>query len=239
MGTFIAGGRAIVTRLIQWIGFCGCALALSGCGQATSADDRVAGKSGQALDLGSGVTVTSASYRVVGPNGFNSAGTVPVGDSFDVSVPLAGLPPATGFEIDLAATASDNMTVCMGTTDFDLPQGGSTTVVVHLTCGIPTGSVQVTGTTNVCPVVDALQVLPLETRIGGHMNLTATAHDSDNGPSPLSYKWFANSHQVTGQTSPTLTFTCTSAGNVTMKVVVSDGDVSCNDSATATLMCSP
>lgn len=94
------------------------------------------------------MTVTSASYRVIGPNGFSSAGTVTVGDSADVSVPLSGLPPGNGFEIDLAAPASDDMTVCMGTTDFDLPGGGSTTVVVHLECGIPTGGVQINGTTS-------------------------------------------------------------------------------------------
>ena len=228
-----------MTRLIDWIGFCGAALALSACGQGAGADDRGSGAAGQALDIGPGVTVTSASYRVIGPNGFSSAGTVPVGSSADVSVPLSGLPAGTGFEIDLAATASDNMTVCMGTTDFDLPMGGSTTVVVHLTCGVPTGSVSVTATTNVCPVVDALQVLPNEVRVGGHMNLTATAHDSDNGPSPLGYKWFANGGQINGQTTPTLTFTCTSAGNITIKVTVTDGDVTCNDSASATLVCSP
>ena len=229
-----------MTRLI-WIGFCGSALALAACGQGTSsADDRGAGAAGQALDIGPGVTVSSASYRVVGPNGFSSAGTVAVGDSADVPVPLSGLPAGTGFEIDLAATASDNMTVCMGTTDFDLPAGGSTTVVVHLTCGVPTESVQITGTTNVCPVVDALQVLPLEARIGGHMSLTATAHDTDNAPNPsLAYRWFANGHVINGQQTSTLTFTCTSAGNVDIRVTVSDGDGSCNDTASATLMCSP
>lgn len=229
-----------MTRLIGWIGFCGCALAFSGCGQATSGEDHGAGAAGQALDIGSGVTVSSASYRVIGPNGFNSAGTVPVGDSPDVSVPLSGLPPANGFEIDLAATASDNMTVCMGTTDFDLPAGGSTTVVVHLTCGIPTGSVQITGTTNVCPVIDALQVLPLEARVGGHMNLTVTAHDSDMAPNPtLAYRWFANGHVINGQTSAMLTFTCTSAGNVDIRVTASDGDGNCNDNSAITLTCSP
>jgi hypothetical protein len=229
-----------VTRLNCWIGFCCSALALTACGQATSGgDERGSGAAAQALEISPGVTVSSATYRVTGPGGFSSAGTVAVGDTADVPVALSGLPPGTGFEIDLAAMASDNMTACEGTTDFDLPAGGSTTVTVHLTCGIPTGAVQVTGTTNICPVVDGLQSLPTETRVGGHMNLTATAHDSDNGPSPLSYQWVANGRPINGQTSSTLTFTCTSAGNVTIKINVSDGDPSCGDSQTITLMCSP
>jgi len=229
-----------VTRLIGWIGFSCSTLLLAACGQSSSgADDRAAGAAGQALDIAPGVTVSSATYRVVGPNGFSSAGTVAVGSSADVPVSLSGLPGGTGFEIDLAATASDGMTVCEGSTDFDLPAGGSTTVVVHLTCGIPTGAVQVTGTTNVCPVVDALQILPAETRVGGHMNLTATAHDSDNGPSSLTYQWIANGRPINGQTSPTLMFTCTTPGNVSIEVTASDGDPSCTDSSTATVMCSP
>ncbi|HVW24741.1 MAG TPA: hypothetical protein VHC69_05195 [Polyangiaceae bacterium] len=229
-----------MTRLIGWIGLGCSALALTACGQGGSGgDERSAGAAGQALEVAPGVTVTSATYRVTNPDGFSSAGTVSVGDSPDVAVPLAGLPPDDGFVIDLAATASDNMTVCMGMTEFDAPADGSTTVVVHLTCGVPTGAVQITGTTNVCPVVDALQALPTETRVGGRMSLTATAHDSDDGPNPLSYQWLANGHAINGQTTPNLTFTCTSAGNVSISISVSDGDPACNDSSSVTLMCSP
>lgn len=240
LGTLIAPGSDIVTRLIGWIGLGCSALALTACGQGTSSgDERGAGATGQALEISPGVTVTSASYRVTGPDGFSSAGTVAVGDSADVSVPLSGLPAGTGFEIDLAATASDDMTVCMGTTDFDLPAGGSTTVVVHLTCGLPTGSVQVTATPNVCPVVDALQALPTETRVGGRMTLNATAHDSDDGPNPLSYQWIANGQPINGQTTSHLSFTCTNPGNVSVSINVSDGDPRCTDSSSIMLTCSP
>ena len=229
----------IVKRLSRFVGLCGCGLALAGCGQGSGSElAGRAGASGQALDLGSGVTVTSASYRITGPNGFSSAGTVAVGDSADVSVPVSGLPPGTGFQMDLAATASDGMTVCEGVSTFDVPASGTATVVVHLTCGIPSGEAQVTATTNICPAIDALQALPTEARLGGHMSLSVSAHDADNGPNALAYRWSANGRTLNGQVQSTLTFTCTSVGSVTIMVAVSDG-TPCTDSATVTLTCSP
>ena len=71
------------------------------------------------------------------------------------------------------------------------------------------------------------------------MSLLATAHDSDNAPSPLSYRWQANGQDISGQTSPSLTFTCTTVGNVSVQVIVSDGDSACNASSSITLTCSP
>ncbi len=71
------------------------------------------------------------------------------------------------------------------------------------------------------------------------MSLSATAHDSDNGPSPLAYRWSANGRAINGQTQPTLTFTCTTPGTVMIQVAASDGDATCIDTASAMLMCSP
>jgi hypothetical protein len=216
------------------------ALGVAACGQGSAPDPTDShGASGEALQVSPGVTVTSATYHVHNDDGFSSAGTVPVGDSPDVSVTLSGVPVATGYEMDLVATASDNMSVCMGTTPFDVTATGPVTVVVHLTCGIPAGSITVTATTNICPVVDSLEASPGEARVGGHVVLTTAAHDSDNGPSPLAYKWLANGALLRSQTQPTMTFTCTTPGQVTIASAPSDGDPACTDSLAASVTCSP
>jgi hypothetical protein len=227
---FIPAGAAALATLFL----------LAGCGQGPlDKGGGPAAATGQALEISPGVTVSSASYRIVGPNGFTSAGTVSVGNSADVPVMVAGVPIANGYELDLAATASDGTTVCEGSTSFDVTTSGPFTVVVHLTCGIPTGQIQVTGGTNTCPVLDLLEAVPAELRVGGRVTLHTGAHDSDNGPASISYKWFANGHVISGQTQPTLMFTCTSAGVVTITASVSDGDAACTDSLTAPLTCSP
>jgi hypothetical protein len=214
-------------------------VAVAGCGHgASQGSDESAGISGQALVISPGVTVASATYTVTGPNGFTSAGSVPVGSSPDLSVVLNGLPIATGYEMDVFATASDGVTTCEATSSFDVT-GASTTIPVHLVCGVPAGDVTVTGTVNVCPVLDGLDALPTEALLGGHAVLSASAHDADNGPSPLTYKWTINGAPLGNHPQPTLTFTCTSPGAVTIKVAISDGDpdAACGDSLAATVTC--
>jgi hypothetical protein len=213
---------------------------LTGCGQ-PSASHRAPdySGSGEALVISPGVTVSNATYSISGPNGFASAGMVPVGDSPDLSIVLNGLPIGAGYEISVAATASDGVTVCEAMASFDVT-GSTTNVPVHLTCGAPSGSVQLTGSLNVCPVLDGLDAIPAEAVVGGQLTLTATAHDSDNGPSPLSYKWTANGAAL-NHPEPVLTFTCTTAGTFNLKVAVSDGDPNpgCGDDSTAVVTCDP
>ena len=210
-----------------------------GCGQGPSRGaDESAAAGGQALVISPGVTVSSATYTIAGPNDFTSAGTVPVGDSPDLSIVLSGLPIGAGYEIEVASTASDGVTTCEATALFDVT-GPSTTVMVHLVCGVPTGNVQVIGSLNVCPVLDGLDASPAEARIGGRASLVASAHDSDNGPSPIAYKWAINGAPLGNHPQPTLNFTCTSAGTVAIKVSVSDGDPdpTCTDSLAAFVTC--
>lgn len=214
-------------------------LGASGCGERSSnGPEQSAAVGGQALVVSPGVTVNVATYTVSGPNGFASAGSVPVGSSPDLVIVLSGLPVGSGYELDAFATASDGVTTCEATTLFDVT-GSSTSVTAHLVCGVPSGDVNVTGTLNVCPILDGLNALPTEAVIGGHASLVASAHDTDNGPSPLTYKWTTNGAPLGNHPQATLTFTCTTAGPVTVKVSVSDGDPdsACGDSLTASLMC--
>jgi hypothetical protein len=213
-----------------------CSVALAwGCGS-NEHDLPGGGSSAYAFEVSPGVTVTTATYRVSGPGGFTSAGQVAVGDAADVSIPLSGLPVGVGYQLDLNATASDGVTECMGSSAFDVPSTAPVTVSVHLFCGVPSGDVSVTATTNICTMIDTFDVLPAETRIGGRISLSAVAHDSDDGPSAITYKWRTNGRLLNGLTQPNFTFTCTSVGNVTIAVSASDGK--CEDSLSATITCS-
>jgi hypothetical protein len=213
-------------------------IGLVGCGDAHSkhAGDRVR----QGLEVAPGSFVTLATYTITGPNGFASAGNVPVGESPDVSVTLSHLPVGQGYVLSLSATASDGVIECQGSTAFDVIDANTTfAVTVHLTCAVPSGDVDVDTSLNLCPVLDGLSASPLNLRLGGVSSLVVAAHDPDDGPSPLAYSWRVNGVRLPAQTAPSLGFTCSSPGQVTISAGVSDGhrDPACAASATATVSC--
>jgi len=183
------------------------------------------GSVGQGLQVTPDASVSTATYAVSGPNGFASAGIVLVGDSADVPVTLSHLPVGEGYELDLSGTASDGITVCEGSTIFDVTDSAATlTLVVHLSCAVPSGDVDVQATLNVCPVIDGLDASPMTLVLGGVSSLRVTAHDSDNQPAALSYSWTVNGVRLAHQVGPALSFACSSAGDVTILAGVSDGD---------------
>lgn len=209
------------------------------CGQGDQAREQLGASSeGFALQVSPGGTVSSATYTVSGPNGFESAGSVSVGDSPDVPVTLSHLPLGTGYELDLTATASDGVTTCEGTTTFDVTDAQPKVVVVHLTCAVPTGSANIGTTVNICPQIDDLSATPNNARLGGFVALTSAAHDSDNGPSPLSYTWTVNGVALR-QHAANLNFACSSVGTLALALTVSDGDPnpSCADTASLNVRC--
>lgn len=210
----------------------------SGCGQASPGDGRGSASGSEALVLSPGVTVSTGTYAIVGPDDFTSAGTVAIGDSPDLSIVLGGLPLASGYEIDVSAIASDGVTLCDASAVFDVV-GPTTTVQVHLVCGVPEGQILVTGTFNVCPVLDGVDALPNNALIGGKVSLTAFGHDADNGPSPLAYQWATNGVLLKNHPQPALNFFCTTPGVVAVRAGVSDGDPdpTCADSLTTNVSC--
>jgi hypothetical protein len=234
--------------------FCCSALAAS-CGQSPEVREQdPRGASSLAFEVSPGVTVSTSNYRVTGPGGFASAGTVAVGSTALVTVNLAGVPPGTGYDVELSATASDGVTTCVGASPFDTASSSPVSVVVELFCTAPiaaqaappappgppgNGTVNGSATFNMCPVADTLDVSPAEARVGGHLSLVATAHDSNPPPGGLSYRWRANGSLLPGLTQPSLTFTCTSVSNVTLAVSAFDGDAACNQALTAAVVCSP
>jgi hypothetical protein len=217
------------------------AAAIGACGQdrATEPDDT--GDVALELQVSDGVRIISANYAIVGQNGFTGAGTVTVGKSTDVPVPIAGLPIAEGYNMTVVANASDGITVCRGAANFDVRANSRSTVIVHLVCREPprTGSIQVMGALNVCPLLDGLGASPDQIFVGGTAQLSATAHDTDNAPQALTYFWTSTSGTFDDNTAPAPRFTCTAAGPATLTVVASDGDLdpSCADRLNINVIC--
>lgn len=198
------------------------------------------GAVGFGLELAPGVVVTQAVYTISGPSGFFSAGNVAVGDSPDLVVSVGSLPLGEGYELGLTAPASDGLTVCDGKAVFDVTDANPKSVNVHLTCAVPSGELSLTSTFNICPMIDSLGASPADVRLGGTIAVTSSAHDSDFGPSSLSYKWTINGASLPPRTQPNLNFACTQAGVFNVTLTVSDGDITpgCADTLSVVARCS-
>jgi hypothetical protein len=192
-----------------------------------------------ALQVAPGVTLTNASYDIIAPDGTVTTGSVGVGATSDVGVPIGPLPVGTGYQLIVSGVASNGTTGCSGTTPFDVTDGAPTTIIVHLVCGEPpsTGQLLVSGTVNVCPLIDGVSATPASARIGATMALAAPAHDGDNQPSPLTYSWATTSGTLSSASDPTPTLTCTAAGTAVVTVTVSDGDPTCVDQMSFDVTC--
>ncbi len=53
------------------------------------------------------------------------------------------------------------------------------------------GAVSISGSTNICPLIDGISASPSQVTVGDGVALSGIAHDPDDGPSPLSYRWTA------------------------------------------------
>jgi hypothetical protein len=195
---------------------------------------------GFGLQLAPGVTVTQAAYTITGPNNFVSAGNVPVGESTDLTVPVGTLPIGNGYQLSVTAPASDGQTLCEGQATFDVTDASPKSVLVQLVCAVPSGEVALTATLNICPMIDSLSASPTDVKLGGTVALTSSAHDSDLGPSPLSYKWSINGAPLPPQTQPNLSFVCSQSGTFNFTLSVSDGDITpgCADNLSVVARCS-
>jgi hypothetical protein len=229
------------------LGFAGwSALAMTGCsprgvdGSAAVSNDST-GRAAFALQIAPGVTVSSATYTITGPNAFMKTGSVDVSHSTTLTVTIGGLPAGMGYHIVLNATATDGTTTCLGSANFDVAPRMTSVASVSLDCHqAPNfGSVQVNGVLNVCPTVDGIGANPGEALVGSSIALTGSAHDSDSGPSALSYQWQATGGTLSSATAQNPTFTCATPGTASITLKVSDGDPAptCADTLTAQVTC--
>jgi hypothetical protein len=207
-------------------------LELGSCSEATRESATIA------LQVSPGVTLSSAGYWVIAPDGTVTKGTVAVGASSTVLVPISGLPTGSGYQLIVSGLASDGVTGCSGSATFSSPTP-STGVIVHLTCAGPpaAGQLLVTSTLNNCPIIDGVEAIPSAANVGGAMALQATAHDPDSGPAALTYGWSASGGTLNASGAATATFTCTQPGTFNITVAPSDGDATCGVAQTLAVTC--
>jgi len=230
------------------LGFCGLT-AIVGCGESSGtsapagANQESSGEVNLALQLASGSTINSASYTIVGPKAFSKSGTIDLSSATSLSATIGGIPAGNDYSITISATTSDASTTCGGSSKFNVQARKTVNVSVPLTCheAPRTGSVMVSGVLNLCPTIDSLSANPSEVQVGGTIVLLASAHDSDAGPSPLSFAWKTSAGTLSTAVGEATTLTCTAPGTATVTLAVADGDpaASCADSVTAQITCSP
>jgi hypothetical protein len=198
---------------------------------------------GLSLDLASGVTIDSATYTITGPGGFTRSATIDLSTSTALSVVIGGIPAGTGYSISVATTSTDGLVSCAGSASFNVTAHTTTAVTVHLSCheAPRTGSVQVNGGANVCPVIDSAGASPAEALVGTGVHLSGAAHDADSGPSALKYAWTATSGVFDSASAQNPLFTCTAPGTVNITLTVTDGDPSptCSDNLSVIVTCDP
>ena len=238
--------RSIGKMSMLALAFCGYT-SLAGCnavpgGAGSSITSQGAtGSMSFALVVGPGINLPSATYTITGPNAFSRMGTINLSSSTTLSALISGLPAGMGYLITISATATDGVTTCGGSAHFDIVARQTTAVTVPLDCHQPptTGSASISGVLNVCPIVDGVSASPSEVQVGATIALAASAHDADNGPSPLAYAWQATGGTLSSASGATSTLTCTTPGSVTVSVTASDGDTTpgCADTETAQVTC--
>ena len=188
------------------------------------------------------LTLSSMDYSITGPGGYAQTGAIDLSHSTTVSVVVASIPAGAGYKVSLTGTASDGSTTCAGSADFAITAGTTSSVSVHIACQQParTGDVAITGTINICPVIDGLSASPAEVTVGGALILGASVHDTDGAPAPLAYRWSASAGTLSDATAASPAFTCSSIGPSTITLTLSDGDPSpgCAASDSFTVDCS-
>jgi len=191
------------------------------------------GSLGLNLEVAPGVTLNAVTYTIAG-NGFSKTGTIDSSGAVSISGTIGGIPAGKGYTITLSATSVEAGTAFTGSASFNVTAGGTTSVTVHLKgTGVSgNGSVSVNGTLNVGPVVDELSVTPVNVFVGKTITLTGVAKDPDQGPAALSYYWSTSGGVIDNPIGPNAKLTSTKPGTFTVKLTVSDGEIS-NSASTA------
>jgi len=215
------------------------AASAAGLGCSGEADPPVSNTVRLELDFGAGVTLSSVNYVLTGPNSFNRTGTFTVGNQPTVTATFQNLPKGNGYDAVIDGMASDGNGTCHGEQMFNVNGSMASVLMIPLTC---TGQATITGTLNVCPVIDELDAIPSDVIVGASIQLTAVAHDPDNGPTPLAVTWSTTGGMLSNQSATGATFTCTAVGSFDVTVHASDGPAvstasSCIDTSTVTVTC--
>jgi len=190
------------------------------------------------LDLGGGVNITAVDYVMTGPNDFRRTGSVGVGNSSIVTATFQNLPKGQGYNIQVRGNASDGETSCRGEATFNVNGSMTATVQIPLTCQ---GLISITGTINLCPVIDSLSAIPAEVAVGSAIQLAVEFHDGNPSTTPPTAIWTTTGGTLTNKSTSGATFTCAAPGTFTVGVQISDGDTTglCPGPLEVTLVCTP
>lgn len=217
----------------------GAAAVVNGCSSEPLSGEGVenTGSLGLALQVGPGVTVNAVTYSITG-NGFSKTGSIDVSGASTISGTIGGIPAGNGYTLTLTATSADGGTTFTGSATFNVTAGKTTAVTIRLkgTATTGNGSVTVNGTLNVAPVIDELTVTPLNLNVGSSVTLNGVAKDADSAPSPLSYYWSTTGGVIDNPVGPNAKLTSTTPGTFTVKLTVSDGDLTTSGSTTVTFV---
>jgi acid phosphatase len=195
-----------------------------------------------AFEAGPGIIINTISYTLTGPGGFSRNGSIDVSHSSTLGAIIGNIPSGNGYVLTANATATDGSTTCLGTSvPFNVMAATTVMVSFRLDCheAPRTGSASITGTVNICPVIDSLGASPAEVLVGSSIALSSAAHDSDSGPAALTYAWTASSGTLSSASVPNPVFVCTATGPATVTLTVSDGDSTpgCPASSSVILSC--
>ncbi|MEY4581006.1 MAG: hypothetical protein RL701_5709, partial [Pseudomonadota bacterium] len=143
-----------------------------------------------ALSAG-GTEVSSVNYKITG-NGLTREGTIPLtanGNTFSALIP--GIPVGQGYTIALNGAGGDGAGQCVGSAQFGITAGQTSSVTVHLRCpgSKQTGSLLVNGDINTCAVAESAGAASTNITVGKPVVLTGIGADQDQAPSALTYTW--------------------------------------------------
>jgi arylsulfatase A-like enzyme len=195
------------------------------------------GSLGFNLEAAPGVSLSSVTYIISG-NGFSKSGTIDTSGAPTVNGVIGGIPAGNGYTLTLTAASTDGATTFTGSATFNVAAGKTTALTIHLKGTVTggNGSVSVNGTLNVGPVIEELTVTPLTVNVGSTIALTGVGKDADNGPSPLSYYWSTSGGTIAEPLQPSATLTSGTPGTFTVKLTVSDGEISAAATTTVTFV---
>ena len=223
-----------IRTVTTWLGCC-LALLLAGLG---CSGDTNTGALSLSLELANGGEIDEVSYRIT------SEGMEPMEGVIDTSAPGAtasvevfGLPPGTGYVVELAAVA-DEGSECEGSAPFAVSAGQTTSVMVMLNCKPPErfGGVRVNGKLNVCAHLEKVVASPLQTSVGNSIDLFAQGADAEDDD--VDYRWSATSGSISSPNSPISDYTCVVPGRDLILIEVSDDEFRhCVDSWTVEVAC--
>ena len=204
--------------------------------------DPVMGSLTMDLDIAPGVAIDTVSWTISNAaTGYTRSGSVDVRFSDMLAFQVGGIPAGSGYAISLSAMSVDGAFHCSGSAPFEVAAQTTTPVAIQLYCSAAPGedgTVVVTGTTQICAALTALEASPLETAVNSPIALSAAG---SAGPLPISYTWTATAGTFDDPQREAPTFTCPATpGPVTISVAVAPSAPACTTVATGsvTVTCS-